>query len=377
MAESNIKIFVRSVEWTAGLAQHIYIINTNSKGEQKILRAGPQYNSMLKDDLKVVYVPYVESNENLIHSDWNPKNEIEIYTITGTDAEIQAKMDKMWEIGERVNNGNYDYKVPVIFCPPVICHVQNSNTVGYLMAKSIGIDLRPILLEKKLWAPGVDGRLDHTIMDKFVKTSLENNAEYKANLAKYGEYTEEEFKVLGLDYIMAQNKENIKADQIKSLQEYANFEQLMQDLKLNWEVIITVHKSELSKLRQECNHMVEKETKALFEERENNLLTAHDSDKTAKGSELQAIADAECHARGKTRCGDIYLKYGALYAEYEFSQRSLLATEIAKLKTEYDMRVLNNQEECENRIMNFFNDKIHIKLSGINHDHLNDNLGNP
>ncbi|AIL64842.1 hypothetical protein NOVO_02235 [Rickettsiales bacterium Ac37b] len=235
----NIKIFVRPVDWTAGLAQHIYIVGTKSKGEQTILRAGPErtgLDSMITDNLKAVYVSYKAENKDLFPGDWDPEHFIEVYTLTGTDAEIQAKMDTMWEIGKQVNSGNYDYKVPLPIrnVPNTVWHVQNSNTVGNLMAKSIGVDLKPLLLAKKLWAPGIDGHLDHTITDQIIKAHREHNS-------KYGEYTQESFKQAGLTSIMEHNKEQaeqfIAERETSCTQEYTDFENLMQNLNLDWDTI--------------------------------------------------------------------------------------------------------------------------------------------
>ncbi|WP_339041722.1 hypothetical protein [Candidatus Lariskella endosymbiont of Hedychridium roseum] len=67
MKSSTIEFFARPVERTFGLAQHLYILSTDSQGHNKILRAGPEKDSgMLTDDLKVIYTDYIEENEKII-----------------------------------------------------------------------------------------------------------------------------------------------------------------------------------------------------------------------------------------------------------------------------------------------------------------------
>ncbi|MFV9904029.1 MAG: hypothetical protein AB8U15_03430 [Rickettsiales endosymbiont of Dermacentor nuttalli] len=83
MTEAKINVLVRPVKETFGLAQHIYIIGTDSKGEKKILRTGTEYDniaSMLTDNLKSVYTIHKEENEKLFPNDWKPENSIEVYT---------------------------------------------------------------------------------------------------------------------------------------------------------------------------------------------------------------------------------------------------------------------------------------------------------
>ncbi|WP_339051772.1 hypothetical protein [Candidatus Lariskella endosymbiont of Epinotia ramella] len=55
MKSSTIEFFARPVENTFDLAQHLYILSTDSQGHEKILRAGPETGTgMLTGDLKVI-----------------------------------------------------------------------------------------------------------------------------------------------------------------------------------------------------------------------------------------------------------------------------------------------------------------------------------
>ncbi|AIL64486.1 hypothetical protein NOVO_00375 [Rickettsiales bacterium Ac37b] len=239
MTSATIEIFVRPVERTFGLAQHIYIVSADSQDHKKILRAGPETNiktAMFTDDLKVVYLPYIEANKDLFKGDFDPKNKVKIYTITGTDAEIKAKMDKMWEIGKQVNDNNLDYKLPssVLGCPESICHVQNSNMAANLMAKAIEVDLKPVLEEKKLWAPGIEGDFAHTIMDRVTNGYVDGLTIMQGALEAKAQNTN-----LGLGAIIRQSKEKLEQfrshkQEYSAAEEYAKFSQLIEDLDLGF-----------------------------------------------------------------------------------------------------------------------------------------------
>lgn len=233
MQSSTIEIFARPVERTFGLVQHLYIISTDSQGHKKILRAGPETNKgsgMLTDDLKVIYTDYIEENRELLGEDLKRENRTKVYTITGTDEEVQGKMDKMWEIGQKINAGNYDYKLPTPGCPESICHVQNSNTAAKLFAKAVNIDLKPALEEKKLWAPGIDGHLDHTNMDKFVHRAIDTLKDMQNKIAN---------DLSGLGNFIKQSKERLEQFSFNKSEHYLageniKFYQLMKDLNLGF-----------------------------------------------------------------------------------------------------------------------------------------------
>ncbi|WP_339041724.1 hypothetical protein [Candidatus Lariskella endosymbiont of Hedychridium roseum] len=166
--------------------------------------------------------------KKLLGEDLNIRNRVKVYTITGTDEEIQGKMEKMWEIGRQINSGNYDYKLPIPGCPNSICHVQNSNTAANLLAKAANIDLKPELEKKDLWAPGIDGSLDHTNVDKFVHSAIDTLKEMQNKISN---------NLSGLGGFIKQSKERLEQFSFNKSKHYlagenVKFDQLMKDLNL-------------------------------------------------------------------------------------------------------------------------------------------------
>ncbi|AIL66138.1 hypothetical protein NOVO_09120 (plasmid) [Rickettsiales bacterium Ac37b] len=241
MTSSTIEIFARPVKKPLSFTQHLYLVSTDSQGNEKILRSGPEcpgFVASFTNDLKVVYADYTKENQKLFDGDFNPSNKVKLYTITGTDIEIQDKMEKMWEIGKQINAGNYDYKLAlsVLGCSESICHVQNSNTVANLFAKSIGVDLKPILDQKKLWAPGIDGHLDHTIMDKYTHNYIDGLTRMQNILDGIRE-AQAQSSNIDLEAIIRQSKVKVEEfrahkGEYSAAEEYAKFTQLMKDLDL-------------------------------------------------------------------------------------------------------------------------------------------------
>ena len=110
-------------------AQHLFIIYTNNKNEKFIIRGGTETNdrtAMLKDNLKIINAPYSEEYKHLFPGDLIENSPSHVIA-TGTNSKVL--FDKMWNIAQKVNAANLDYKLPIPYCPPELCHVQNSNTV--------------------------------------------------------------------------------------------------------------------------------------------------------------------------------------------------------------------------------------------------------
>ena len=81
----------------------------------------------------------------------------------GSDAEMQAIADKMRLKANEINFEQYDYKVP-------IGHVQNCHTVARILLEAGGIKLKiPMVNDKPVWMAGVNGQLDKTFVDLFIK----------------------------------------------------------------------------------------------------------------------------------------------------------------------------------------------------------------
>jgi LysM repeat protein len=168
--KAKIEIYSRDVHGTAGIAQHLYIVHTNSKGEQTVLRGGPKgsnFASMLKDDLHITKNLYNKGHVDhpqflgIVH----PSTEI----YSGTDAQVQAYVDKMWQRAEAINREGFDYKLPFLG------HLQNCNTAVKEMVAATGLNLKlPPKPEGKLiwWIPGADGHFTHTFLDTFTDNTI-------------------------------------------------------------------------------------------------------------------------------------------------------------------------------------------------------------
>ena len=130
MTEAKIEIRTRDVKGVPyipgkGDAQHLFIIHTDSAGNQKILRGGPVDGNMLFGNLEITSDSYTQANVDWVQN--NPS----VILATGTDAEMSAKMDEMGRYGQVINDAKLDYKTPT-FCSVsfiAICHTQNSNTL--------------------------------------------------------------------------------------------------------------------------------------------------------------------------------------------------------------------------------------------------------
>lgn len=147
-----------------GKVQHLYIIHTDTFGRETVLRGGPESDNMVVGDLFVSQSEYTKSN-----IDWAENTPSQVIAV-GTDAEMQAYVDKMWARGQEINNGRYDYKFPTPLCAASICHVQNSNTAVKEMVEAAGLELRLLVVNDKLaWVPGIDGTISQTTMDALIK----------------------------------------------------------------------------------------------------------------------------------------------------------------------------------------------------------------
>ena len=167
--EEKIEIRSRNVDQIGKLtgAQHLFIIYTNDKNEQFIIRGGTKTNdrtAMFKDNLHVIKAPYTEQYEHLFPRDLVDKAPSHVIA-QGSDS--KALFDKMWNIAQKVNAANLDYKLPIPYCPPELCHVQNSNTVVKFLTEKAGLNFElPKINGKYVLAPGVNGDLRHTEFDR-------------------------------------------------------------------------------------------------------------------------------------------------------------------------------------------------------------------
>jgi len=172
---ATIEIRSRDVDYAGKFgAQHLFIIFTMDNGDKFIIRGGPEHNNMFTDDLHIINSPYVEQFEHLFPGDYivgNPSRKIfPAGDEQATDDQMQTYIDKMLARAVEINDGNYDYKLPVPGCPVNLCHVQNSNTVVSELVKAAGLTLDlPTIDGKEVWAPGVDGEFKHSIIDENIE----------------------------------------------------------------------------------------------------------------------------------------------------------------------------------------------------------------
>ncbi|MEK6734462.1 MAG: hypothetical protein AABY27_05070, partial [Pseudomonadota bacterium] len=174
MFESTIEIRSRDIESPAqipGDPQHLFIIHTASNGERFIIRGGPEIDglkSMMVDNLNIIKAPYLKEFERLFPNDYKDYAP-SILIAKGSDIDMQSYIDKMWNIAEKINAANFDYKLPIPGCTPDLCHVQNSNTIVKILVEKAGLEFKlPEVNGVKVWAPGVDGSLKHTDFDRKV-----------------------------------------------------------------------------------------------------------------------------------------------------------------------------------------------------------------
>ncbi|MHC0448879.1 MAG: hypothetical protein ACRY3E_02135 [Candidatus Lariskella arthropodorum] len=101
-------------------------------------------------------------------------------------------------------------------------------TAANLLAKAANIDLKPELEKKDLWAPGIDGSLDHTNVDKFVLSAIDTLKEMQNKISNNSS---------GLGNFIKQSKERLEQFSFNKSKHYlagenVKFDQLMKDLNL-------------------------------------------------------------------------------------------------------------------------------------------------
>jgi Ca2+-binding RTX toxin-like protein len=126
---------------------HLFIIYTDSLGQEIALRGGPgtpDFKGAFLGNIKVTKQKY-DNN----HIDYY-KDAPAMIIATGTDAEMQSYVDKMQERGKKINEGEHDYKISLL--PG---HEQNSNTVIRILVETAGLKakLPQFKSGEEVWAP--------------------------------------------------------------------------------------------------------------------------------------------------------------------------------------------------------------------------------
>jgi|GEM_PF-4795539 hypothetical protein len=192
----------------------MFILITDSQGQQTIIRGGPEKEGMLHmlmDDLKIVKQPYQANLEPLFPNDYFSPNKLpqlpHITIATGTDAEINAYVEKMWQRAQEINEGNYDYKFSP-FCGAPWCAQQNSNTVIKDLTETAGLkfQLPKYANGQNVWAPGWRGTIEHTLGDKISKYIMYDDTELPNIHAPNIRSLDDEFSTL-LDVISEPNSQ--------------------------------------------------------------------------------------------------------------------------------------------------------------------------
>lgn len=160
-----------------GTPQHAYFILTNAQGEQFLLRGGPKNGDMLKDNLAVDFVRYDATIQGVAKTDYitDPNQYRSTILYKGDDHKAYTLMNKMWEYGRKVNDGAYDYKLPV--CDIINfgiynkCSQQNSNAFTYQAMQYAGIKPKlPIMADgKPTWVPGFKSEIRDTLLDHLIE----------------------------------------------------------------------------------------------------------------------------------------------------------------------------------------------------------------
>jgi len=155
--------------------QHLFILYTDTKGNKEIIRAGPEKDGIAgiaTSNIEVVRQKY-ERTETYRPKDWvEPEQLAQLpkTTYTGTEADMSAKFNKMWEAGEQINLGKYDYKLaaPWKTEAPELWHSQNSNASARHIVIHGGLDfITPKYASgKEVFVPGVNAEFKHTTADR-------------------------------------------------------------------------------------------------------------------------------------------------------------------------------------------------------------------
>lgn len=160
--------------------QHLYIVATLANGLQVILRAGPSNNNMATGDLEILYERYASDmkDTNAKH-DWQDdpsqyRSTILFETDEDTGKVIGYIMNQIAQIGEVINKAKYDYKLPICDMAKITfmeCNQQNSNSVIRQMLDLTGIKFAlPKWPDgREVFAPGINSKIDHSILDGLIK----------------------------------------------------------------------------------------------------------------------------------------------------------------------------------------------------------------
>jgi len=183
-----------------GTPQHGYFIHTMADRQNiHIVRAGPTNDDMMRGDLHVDYVAYNSGIQGAARNDWinDPTQYRTVTLYNGDDVTARNYMNKIWEVGLKINQQSPDYKLPV--CDIINfgiynkCSQGNSNT---FIQKALEHAKLPMKMPQHpdgtvAWLPGLKSEIRDTLVDhiaeyggKFSDLTL---AQAQALYAKYVE----------------------------------------------------------------------------------------------------------------------------------------------------------------------------------------------
>lgn len=146
--ENTAKIYIRSKDVVDLFGsneispQHAYLVaEYNSK--QYILRAGPSGKNIFEDEggdaffgyLRFVgaeaLVPYLPSNSEYIHYDWDfEQNDFSYELMRGSDSEIKSKFDLLRYYAREINSQNYNYLWVSQNCNTALSHILKQANIN-------------------------------------------------------------------------------------------------------------------------------------------------------------------------------------------------------------------------------------------------------
>ena len=145
--------------------QHLYIVYTKDNGEQIEYRGGTKggdnVHNWALDNLKIFKMPYDRK-----HPDADKSNtHISELLIESTEEIAEIFIERMDKTMRWINEGNYDYKLPTAG------RWLNSNTAARYLVEEAGFKFKlpKYASGKEVLAPGWDGKMDKTLLDKLME----------------------------------------------------------------------------------------------------------------------------------------------------------------------------------------------------------------
>jgi len=172
----TIEVFARHVQKTAGWAQHIYTIFTDSNGKQTIIAGFPEDSNMFKGNLEVVDLAYTKDNAKYFGDDWKESGakrwQIGETKVLTNDMELQNYLHKARDVVKVINSGNNGGKYDYDICITDNCLGGNSNIVQKMIHNAMGTGMLNDM-PQGFNAPGINGGIYVGPVDNIGNAALE------------------------------------------------------------------------------------------------------------------------------------------------------------------------------------------------------------